>query len=1189
MLTPTNAYRYRWLYAIGNTPATNLAQSVPHGEDASLLSLGCGDLRNVLYTSYVQHGLPGRKLDFTCCDIDENIIARNLVLLTMILADGEVISNEALWDIYYHMYLDEETTDLVARHVQSITPMLESLHSFASGPYGSFVKICDEDTLRDVRGALQRILIAAGKENREKQAAKLSTNLKLSKGTIEEGTMVLTGLRSAAPLALQSKFALPENFRHYWKEGVTMSKEKTPRVPNPMLVGLLSDWELFHYGSDPLLSFHLATAFADLPENSALKPDTKDEKLKVAAAARIQFFAWIRALRAAKDSTCVRFVISDVFAFSHTLQYSDAAGQPSANWYRRLWDSKVLRLDQASYGHGGSAPTRFDAIDTSNLSDHFEVLNILVSAAPLLRDKPWATLFTEQLLDNRRSGKESLDQVLHGPSSTVSLLLGLTPLHCWTNARTESHVDEIFISAMARAGGTASYQFRVRLAWKRDGQFAGYDVERPKLHMGAKDVTEILFHMYSVMFENEKGENRNVPSDGKGLHNYPRFHRGSFTALLKVIQGRVKTDWEAVVGGLLRSIEEEPSLPIAEKQAQDFRLQLSLSDLPAADRNHGITIPGQGPLGGWKNLPPMVAITLVVPRNAFDKLFPQPKPSFPVPTLIGTLKSSGNAPKKRLDVFDDVHIVFGKVTTKGDMTSGDATVNIEEDELCWSGTSPLVASFLVPTAVFVEEPGADLVGLGLATASYSTALMAAMLGIPNTVFETPLSNTASVFISRLMPGTTAHKVTGGAVKPLKDEVPKTNTEGPITLMAELASEKKAIEYLTAHMQVSSKRGQKLLQNKAPIELQQSDPFTINVVFGKKELICPLRYPAPVTSIGSKTRIARTSGYIEVIAPLADPKKSEILGDFVSPTVTTPRGLPVAATLPHLNLDNLPILDLKEKARLSWLTTLTSLQFSVKEREMRDGVDASGLAKDVRVNFKESLFTMFMVSSGVQGSQTGLIFIKHPQKGGIQAVILISALRLDGDAASVVLDAAIIPFSLKMLESEKLRTFLYELDPLGGCTVIVDDEELALWKKAIPSFVERCRTWNHRPTCEYTKAGATVPLSLEHGEQWLCSCGNGQLPKDFVALPMWDNAAEYAVRLAISPMFSVPFVEPVINENKFMMKESADTVEQCNTCGKTEQLDGPKLKKCKGCLKTSYCSTECQRTDWKQHKRECIRA
>ncbi|KAH6606182.1 hypothetical protein Trco_005335 [Trichoderma cornu-damae] len=88
MLTPTVAYRYRWLYAIGNTAATDLARNIPHGQDASLLLLGCGDLRNILYTSYVEKGLvasqltfaifllnlAARKLDFTCCDINENII-----------------------------------------------------------------------------------------------------------------------------------------------------------------------------------------------------------------------------------------------------------------------------------------------------------------------------------------------------------------------------------------------------------------------------------------------------------------------------------------------------------------------------------------------------------------------------------------------------------------------------------------------------------------------------------------------------------------------------------------------------------------------------------------------------------------------------------------------------------------------------------------------------------------------------------------------------------------------------------------------------------------------------------------------------------------------------------------------------------------------------------------------------------
>lgn len=57
MLTPTVASRLSWLYAIGNTPATSLTRSVPIGKDADILSVGCGDVRNILFTSYMERGL----------------------------------------------------------------------------------------------------------------------------------------------------------------------------------------------------------------------------------------------------------------------------------------------------------------------------------------------------------------------------------------------------------------------------------------------------------------------------------------------------------------------------------------------------------------------------------------------------------------------------------------------------------------------------------------------------------------------------------------------------------------------------------------------------------------------------------------------------------------------------------------------------------------------------------------------------------------------------------------------------------------------------------------------------------------------------------------------------------------------------------------------------------------------------
>ena len=40
-------------YAFGNTPAVDLTSHVPQGEDADILLLGCGDVRHILFTAFV--------------------------------------------------------------------------------------------------------------------------------------------------------------------------------------------------------------------------------------------------------------------------------------------------------------------------------------------------------------------------------------------------------------------------------------------------------------------------------------------------------------------------------------------------------------------------------------------------------------------------------------------------------------------------------------------------------------------------------------------------------------------------------------------------------------------------------------------------------------------------------------------------------------------------------------------------------------------------------------------------------------------------------------------------------------------------------------------------------------------------------------------------------------------------------
>ena len=44
--------------------------------------------------------------------------------------------------------------------------------------------------------------------------------------------------------------------------------------------------------------------------------------------------------------------------------------------------------------------------------------------------------------------------------------------------------------------------------------------------------------------------------------------------------------------------------------------------------------------------------------------------------------------------------------------------------------------------------------------------------------------------------------------------------------------------------------------------------------------------------------------------------------------------------------------------------------------------------------------------------------------------------------------------------------------------------------------------------------------------------------------------------------------------------------KCAGCGKTEAEAGKELKRCAKCQETRYCSRECQKDDWKQHKKVC---
>lgn len=58
------------------------------------------------------------------------------------------------------------------------------------------------------------------------------------------------------------------------------------------------------------------------------------------------------------------------------------------------------------------------------------------------------------------------------------------------------------------------------------------------------------------------------------------------------------------------------------------------------------------------------------------------------------------------------------------------------------------------------------------------------------------------------------------------------------------------------------------------------------------------------------------------------------------------------------------------------------------------------------------------------------------------------------------------------------------------------------------------------------------------------------------------------------------------EIKELAKQLDALPDGCASCGKDTREDGRALLLCARCKEEKYCSTDCQKKRWKQHKREC---
>ncbi|KAK4132682.1 hypothetical protein BT67DRAFT_480473 [Trichocladium antarcticum] len=1089
-------------------PAVNLAEHLPQGVDADILLLGAGDARDILYTPYAERCFPKRNFDITTCENDENHIARNILLFSLIL-DGET-TFLAMWEIYYHTDLTEANVKLVGAQTKKLAALSKTLQGWNAGPYAATLRFCDQKTLSLVRAVWIGYHSAPPKVNtRGKSLYNWHWRLAKSREIVLQGSKKAIS-RSCAPLSMQTADVLLAATRDKWDthtsgRPVAANTADTKYYPNRVFaLPLLAGPSVFKYPTNPMLAYHLAPAQAALAERSPFYNaavtllaglETRD---KLWALAELQFIEQIHTFKAAAPRMTVRFMAGDYFAFCYTLRHNLETGQTSAQWYRAQMTFDILELARSEYGNGGKAPRQFDSIDTYNSSDRTGTTNLLVAAGPLLKDAPSSTLYTEGM---HKMGKPEweYEQLLCGHTTAISILLGLVPMTVWTNATAVSPADEILASRPDASGKADPMQtrFMSRLAWKQSKHMSGQDIS-PLLRHG--DLLRLTQKIYCKIFQRgHTGVQLSLEAQARLIQRKgwrAQHNTAGFSALLSAIGKRAQANLAELCIFLVQHA--------ATTSGQDtYRHALffgmspdgpSLPELCVLDPPKRLARPPG--FTQWTDIPMGVAVTFVVPTDRWQfAILECPREALMEAHLIATVDGVVNR-----SCYTDIHVAFGNVTAKGSPTKDNFTIAVQEDKDGWKGTSPMIVSFYVPTMVIRSGLPDAKVGIHYVPVDYEADGLEEPTFDVEYGFQASISDAKHVFITKFRPNQTAYQVTECALKgPDPGNKATTLATTKLRISANMQPASGNIASIT-ELIVPSEAGKKLLAASAPITLHQTSPFKIDISLGTgpEALTLHATFPVPITT--DNATVKHTPGFLELTAPLASPLTSPSLNTFLFPTTlsqtnnnnkTTTQTPVTMAALPNISLCTLPILNLNTSPPPAWLTTLASLTLTPRERLLRQASRAT-TDPTPRQSLKESLLGLFLLAAAGQGRGNGaaVFALTHADasRGGVQLVVVVGAVRLDGPHGSVVVDGAAVPLTREVVlgggdecaeggDGGGVGGFLARLGGAGRVVrVVVGEAELQLWKRCLPAWAERCREWEHR-------GGARVSMCVRGGCRW----------------------------------------------------------------------------------------------------------
>ena len=1083
---------------------------------------------------------------------------------------------------------------MVLKQCQVLVDLSPDITTWNKSKYGTSLRLSSTHSLTMIRKHWKLYIETTDLSEAEMDSLRAEFRM----GHAKEVNM--TSLRAAGPLWVELNDMGSKQFNRYWKTGVTFEEgdkaTKANEINPTFAYSIMGKGFSLHYGSDPIVSFHLAKTLAPISGTRSNKTTISD----LVKGAMDEFKSWCLAfskrIKGQRAPLVIRILVGDAIAVCRALHYCAIDDSVHPGLYTAPWSSALMKLDGGDYVQGAShrAPLQFDVIDTSNLTDHIGLLNILIPCRPLMQTRSSSVIFTDTLLplnDESTTGRDGFLELLCGNLSVLSMILDLIPVSYPSNFTTHSNVHEIIALA---ADTFKQKQFHEHNAWRigslSDLMAIPKDAQLDqRVKFDERQLATFLFGVYLKMFPDENVDDLLQPTISPliqlGKHSILHYSRFTLAYLLRFVKDRVDVNWDDVMNYLHDLISSDRKLYMGTNNLQELFCSLHLLDVYSflAFRPVFLADVKEGPLKGWKNVPPVVCISFEVPRKKFDILGTEQIGS---PYLDCSLVGP-NA----LNCFLQYQCFWGKLKAKYSKDSSqEPKLTLEEDAKGFRGTSPAIFTFYIPSW-FVGIDAPHRVAVSVRSNPITVMKLASILGPSMDLFSAELTDRRYVHITRERPGNPGElqklrKVS--FARPTSQEIRRFH----IPIKVTLDSAARQVALLTGRANIKDAKAKASLANGAAVSISQISPRVMQISIGGSHLQTII-YPFPINSSDSKARIARKSSYVEVgtcvdILPIdsnslqVDVKISgplEKLGMSLTPFPVIRQDKILSLwNIHYVNLELLPALDLSVSSKLSFIQIHVAMSFCDRERhlcvaEAKGRLQTSDL--DVVTRVKQSIHHLVINSCGLKERRCPVVGLSDPNVGGIFTMIFINAMRLDLASHTVVVDACVLPLTEDLVLRLGISIKMVQLE--GLMTTFIKPDEVKAWKHLLPAFTERCRRWSHTANCEYLSRG--VPVS-EDDHSPLCSCGRGKNLGSFTQKKSWKEFTPYVTRAAISPLFAVPFVDSIGANMLDAAPEGNDGCANCHGPGE------PKLLVCARCKNVRYCSVSCQKADWKVHKKSC---